>query len=849
LQFVFAAFLTAPFSALIGAPARGETAPAATASTPPATTVHRLDEGAEENNREARDQWLEGMHRAAPGTDWRAIEHANAALSEQARAAFLATPGGAMRASTTASWHEIGATRQTGRTHVAALATDGSLYVGTANGGLWKGPIGGGSSWTPLSDNVGRGAHNMVVVPASGGDPEVIETITEDGDVHYSTNGGATWSVPTGLPHAISKGVRILADQGVARRVFLLVEGWIWSGTAWDHNWHLLRSTDGGLSYTMVHEEPLASRPDIWMSRTGASALYLMVNGAMKKSVDGGATFTAVGSVPMTAEGLTLVGSEAGSPTFYAMLLNSGVWSLYASTNGGVSWTFKATLTDFIYGSIGCSTVNSQQLVLGSVNVSESSNGGTTLTPINNWADYYADPAHKLHADLHGVQPLVVAGTEHFYLSTDGGTYQYDFGTGAVQNLTQNGLRNAQYYSIFTSSSGPDNIAAGSQDQGYQLSVAGSPPYAFNQAISGDYGQLTSAHTDHSMLWSAYPSFVLLQVNASYPPTLEYPGFPGGAVLQWMPFLLADPDNASKLYVCGDHLYTVTRTGTNAYADGVLAQDFSGGVGDLVTALAISPADHTRWFVATAKGRLWYSHDHGASWTESATTGPNSHYFYGTAILPSPTDRATCFVGGSGYSGPAVYKSSDGGVTWIPLGASQPSTLVHDLAFDSPVTQTLYAATEAGPYVYDSGTDTWTNLLTSTCCAPLTNYWDVESLPSLGILRFATYGRGIWDYDLGTVLAAGAPRADALRMVVYPNPSRESATFAFELPQAGRARLEIFGVNGRRVAVALDAWHPAGRGEVRFDNRVGGRPLAAGIYLARLTSPAGAVTSKLLIAR
>jgi hypothetical protein len=86
-------------------------------------------------------------------------------------------------------------------------------------------------------------------------------------------------------------------------------------------------------------------------------------------------------------------------------------------------------------------------------------------------------------------------------------------------------------------------------------------------------------------------------------------------------------------------------------------------------------------------------------------------------------------------------------------------------------------------------------------------------------------------------------------MVVFPNPSRESATFAFELPQAGRARLEIFGVNGRRVAVALDAWHPAGRGEVRFDNRVGGRPLAAGIYLARLTSPAGAVTSKLLIAR
>jgi hypothetical protein len=833
----------------LGPPARAQAASADPDAAPPAP-VHRLDSDAEERNREAREQWLEDMHRAAPGTDWRAIEHANMALSEQARRAFLARPAGATRVTTSsASWHEVGATSQTGRTHVAALATDGSLYVGTANGGLWKGPIGGGASWTPLSDNVGKGAHNLAVVPASGPDPEVIEAITETGDVHYTTNGGASWAVPTGLPDAVSKCVRIVADQGVARRVFLLVEGWIWTGTAWDHNWHLLRSTDGGLSYTMVHEEPLATRPDIWMSRTGASALYLMVNGTMKQSVDGGVSFSTVGSAPIAAEGLSLVGSEAGSPTFYAMLLNSGIWTLYASTNGGVSWSLKNTVSDFLYGSIGCSSVNSQQLVLGYVNVSASSNGGTTLTPINNWADYYSDPAHKLHADLHGVQPLVVSGTEHFYLSTDGGTYQYDFSSGAVQNLTQNGLRNAQYYSTFTAGTSPAKIAAGSQDQGYQLSVTGPPPYAFNQAISGDYGHLTSAHTDHSMLWSVYPGFILLQVNATYPPTLEFPAFPSGATLQWMPFLLADPDNAAIVYLCGNHLYTVTRTGASAYSYATSARDFSGGIGDVLTALAISPADHNYWFAASANGVLWYSHNRGASWMQSASAGPRSHYFYGTAILPSPTDRNTCFVGGSGYSGPAIYKSADGGVTWNALGATQPSTLVHQLAFDGPVTQKLYAATEAGPYAYDSGTDAWTNLLGATCCAPLTDYWDVEALPAMGIMRFATYGRGIWDLNLGTVLAAGTPRAEPLRMAVFPNPSRENATFAFDLPQAGRTRLEIFGVDGRRVAVAFDAWRPAGRGEVRFDNRVGGRPLGAGIYLARLTSPAGAVTSKLLIAR
>lgn len=845
----------------------GFTSPARTQVAPP--VKRPPDQESIERNSEARERWIEGMHRAAPGADWREIEGANHALTEAARADFLArigaaTPGaartpGALQTQSASTWSEVGASGQTGRTHCAALATDGSLYVGTTNGGLWKGPIGGGSSWTPLSDNVGLGVHNMVVIPASGPNPEVIETITQggdviglhDADVRYSADGGATWHVPAGLPSTIATGVRIIADRGVARRVFLLVEGWIWTGSAWDHNWHLLRSDDGGLSYALVHEELLATRPDIWMSRTGPGPLYLMVNGNLKKSIDGGVTFTAVGSTPVGAVGLSLVGSEAGAPTFYAVLYDGAAWTLYSSTNGGATWAFKQSISDFYYYSaIGCSVVNSQELILGYVNVFESSDGGTTLTPINDWSEYYSDPVHKLHADLHGVQALSPGGTEHFYLSTDGGTYQYDFGTGAVFNLTQNGLRNSQYYSIFTGAPGAANlIAAGSQDQGFQLSLAGSPPYTFNQALSGDYGHLTSAHTDKSMLWSVYPGFILLDVDGAFPPNLEYPSFPSGATLEWMPFLLADPDNASVVYLCGDHLYRVTRLSPGVYGYATSAQSFVGAGSDVLTALAISPADHNYWFAASSLGALWYSHDRGTTWTKSASAGAAAQYFYGTAILPSPTDRSTCFVGGSGYSGPAVYKSADGGTTWNPLGASQPSTLVYKLAFDNPTDQMLVAATDAGPYTYDAHTDTWTNLLAATCCAPLTTYWDVESLPSLGTLRFATYGRGIWDFNAGAVLAAGAPQVEKLRMAVYPNPSRASATFAFDSPQAGRARLEIFGVDGRRVAVAFDAWRPAGHGEVKFGNRADGRALADGIYLARLTTPAGSATAKLLVAR
>ena len=50
----------------------------------------------------------------------------------------------------------------------------------------------------------------------------------------------------------------------------------------------------------------------------------------------------------------------------------------------------------------------------------------------------------------------------------------------------------------------------------------------------------------------------------------------------------------------------------------------------------------------------------------------------------------------SGYGGPAVYKTTDGGVTWQEMDQGLPPTLVLGLAFDDPVRQNLYAAADAG---------------------------------------------------------------------------------------------------------------------------------------------------------
>jgi len=69
----------------------------------------------------------------------------------------------------------------------------------------------------------------------------------------------------------------------------------------------------------------------------------------------------------------------------------------------------------------------------------------------------------------------------------------------------------------------------------------------------------------------------------------------------------------------------------------------------------------------------------------------------------------------------------------------------------------------------------------------------------------------------------------------FPNPFNPSTRIRFELPVAGRARLGVYDIGGRRVAGLLDETLAAGPREATWDGRdQTGRPVPAGVYLARL---------------
>ena len=86
-------------------------------------------------------------------------------------------------------------------------------------------------------------------------------------------------------------------------------------------------------------------------------------------------------------------------------------------------------------------------------------------------------------------------------------------------------------------------------------------------------------------------------------------------------------------------------------------------------------------------------------------------------------------------------------------------------------------------------------------------------------------------------LTAGytATEVDLALRLAGPNPGPGSIVLAYELPHAGRARLELLDARGRHVRTIADGTLPAGPGTAAWDGSDdAGRRVAPGVYFALL---------------
>lgn len=767
----------------------------------PPPTEHVLEDGAERDNKQLRKAYVRDRHLAAPGVDWKAIEREQAARRLERRNLLSFASTGVSR------WTERGSRNQAGRTHVAVPSTDGSeLYVGSSKGGVWRGDPNGGS-WTPIGDSLYGGAHWLAVTSgASAGDPDVVLAATDGGSVHVSDDDGLTWVEPGGLPDL--NGVRRVAqatDGG--ERVYLVSRRWVWTGV-WEQHHAIHRSTDGGRNFTTVRELGTYGG-DLFVPRDGGATLFAIDGTGLVRSTDHGASWVPVGAPSDLGSDAELVGSEAGAPTLYAVVSSGSGDALHRSIDGGATWANVHPVTDY-WGTLSASALDPDLVIWGGVEAWRSTNGGQSFAKINGWGEYYGDPANKLHADLPGMNTwLDSAGGEVWYFCTDGGLYGSTDGGASVSNLSLDGLRISQYYDTLTSLSDPERVAAGSQDQGYQVSQPGtssSDLYNFDQVISGDYGHLVSGNGEFDYVFSVYPTFILGQLGFASP-QLAFIDFPSGSSPLWLPPLHEDLKNPENFFFCERFLWRYRKAlGSNNWSPiQHSSQDFESTGGEKLAAVEFSSLDGDRAFAATTTGRLFHSEDRGVTWSQGTGVGPGSHYFYGTALLASSTDVDTVWVGGSGYSNDAVFRSTDGGLSFEPFGEGLPPTLVYCLAEASDGSGTLFCGTEQSAYRRDAGAPAWVEITGTD--APLTTYWSAETVPGASVVRFGTYGRGIFDYDFTEpcpVVPYGVALGGAHTLTLETsNAVQVGQSTAFEVGGAGPSLSGFLGVAAGEAAVPL----------------------------------------------
>ena len=103
---------------------------------------------------------------------------------------------------------------------------------------------------------------------------------------------------------------------------------------------------------------------------------------------------------------------------------------------------------------------------------------------------------------------------------------------------------------------------------------------------------------------------------------------------------------------------------------------------------------------------------------------------------------------------------------------------------------------------------------------------------------------------VATPAGPAQPSAALSLAPAFPNPFNPSTTLSFALPLPGAAELSILDVNGRRVRTLLAAVQPAGPQTRHWDGRDdAGRPLASGLYLARLAAHGETHVQRLLLLR
>jgi len=601
------------------------------------------------------------------------------------------------------------------------------VYLGPANGGVWK-STNGGLSWQPLTDqqaSLSMGAievdpNNRNIIYAGTGEATYSGTSYYGKGVLKSTDSGLTWTLnSSGLPSTTyfsrlkvrpNNSVQLLAALG---------------------NNGLYRSTNSGVSWTQI----LTSRvDDIVFSPTGDTAFVIGGTEGLRRSINGGATFSSFGTGLTTGTRSHFDLAKSNPAYMYAAVYNSNV-TVFKSTNYGATWTSLTTPTEFqdmsgqgwydLY--VRVNPKNHLKVYVGVVDVYRSVDGGTTFINITNG---YA--GGNVHVDQHYLffHPI----QENTYIiCSDGGIWRTANNGDTFINLNQN-LTLTQFYRITASPFVPSRILGGTQDNGTQQTYS-----ALNWAAAygGDGGEVCfNQFNSNYIIGETQNGGLFRTTNGGTNWICSTTGINMSECVAWIAPIIAHPTTSGTFYVARQRVY---RTVDNGASWTAISSNVNGT--NPVREMAISKSNPSIMF-ATSGIYIFRSSDGGANWSNVTSGLPNRTI---TSVNIYPTNSDQIFLTFSGFGSGKVFKSTNCGSSWVSVSGNLPDTPINDIYIhtNNPGNpNTFFVATDIGIFLTENDGTNWVEISENM---PNTVIMHLDYSPSNQMLRAATHGRGVYE--------------------------------------------------------------------------------------------------------
>jgi hypothetical protein len=754
--------------------------------------------------------YREQLYFAAAGTNVDSIRHENwmrnYALKQSKRAGVSSRSvtetfaGGLIEA----TWHERGPINEAGDMRVVDFdpATEAIYGVSTV-GHLWKGNL-NGTTWSLLNDDINFEPDEIDILPHNGGNRifAIYGSGIDDKIVRFSDDEGQSWTKGTGFSFYDhwGKGRRLitLSDNNT---LYYLVH--TWSGNPWGQLIQLYKSTNKGVSYTKIWDTPVGYNGedvDLWKPY-GSDNMYLVDNRAQKfytldhnfssgaTTISAPASYTnqniAIGGIHVSGRFNTTVND------YELFMIHDSDQKVYKTTNGA-NWTFLSTASENVWVKGWLADPDNSNLYVGGFQLNKTSNGVTWQEQYPQWWRYYSHSKDSMHVDIMNLDYFKKSdGTPFIIILNHAGIHiTYDrFKT--TSNLALQNLNVVTLYDQTTASDG--FLYCGAQDKG-------NFKYSGNSLTNFDLIATDNMSTADGMLGSFFNSdqsfYAMIQNGNLYCfPNREVRSsssfdIPGTHKPGWINPMVATPNFAdNKVYVAGGNLnggtgsYLITAnvsiSGTNVtWQNTQFNYDFranSNNGTSVIKAIGVAMSDHNRIYVATQDAAFFSSTNQGSNWKKITTAGlPSSMIPWD--IKCSTTDADKVFVCGTGFSNTGVYQSNNGGTSFTPLNGSIPAATFYEVALSTDESL-LFAATSEGPYVYVFGTSTWHSLIGAE--TPILDFNTVDNVGN-NIIRFGTYGRGVWDFAIASAPLPAELMAFTARAMESTNKTKLNWTTASE---------------------------------------------------------------------